>query len=128
MKRNVTLFPKGNYASTNGALTPYYHDDSLWEVLGQAKTIRFHIVVHKLSATARATLTVYESAIPGKAPNVLGNAPGTPIVRVAAGTHFVTVSGPLLGRVMVVLEIDDTAGPAAQDMDLEVYATLILEE
>ncbi len=55
MKRNVTLFPKGNYASPTGNPTYYYHDEALFDVLGQAMDIRFHIIVHKLSATARAT-------------------------------------------------------------------------
>jgi hypothetical protein len=127
MKRNVTLFPKGNYASPTGNPTYYYHDEALFDVLGQAKDIRFHIIVHKLSATARATLAIYESAQPDQPPSLLGNSVAT-IARVAAGTHFQTISGPMLGRVQVTLQIDDTAGPAAQDMDLEVYATLILEE
>jgi hypothetical protein len=128
MKRNVTLFPKGNYASPTGNPVFYFHDDSLWEVLGQAKSFRFHIVVHKLSATARATFTIYESGIPGQAPNVLGGTVGAAIVINAAGQTIQTQAGPTMGRVMVTLAIDDTGGPAAQDMDLEAYVTLILEE
>ena len=100
----------------------------MWEVLGQAKDFRFHIIVHKLSATARATFTIYESAIPGQAPNVLGGVVGAPITINAAGQTIQTQAGPVLGRVMVTLAIDDTGGPAAPDMDLEAYVTLIIEE
>ena len=127
MKRNVTLFPRDTYPSPTGAIQMYTHDPALVDVIGQAKTIRFQIFVYRMSATARATIRVYESANPDSAPRDTGNM-HTAIVRAAVGAHFQDVTGPLCGRIEVILEIDDSGGPAAQDMDIEVFATLILEE
>lgn len=127
MKRNVTLFAKGNYASPTGTPTGYFHETGLWGPLGQADEIRLHMVVHRMTVSARATLTIHESALPDQPPDILGRVVAT-IVLNAPGPVFQTVSGPMLGRVMARLEIDDSAGPpvAAQDMDLEVHATLIM--
>ncbi len=127
MKRIVTLYSKANYSTLNGSPELYVHDESLYDVIGQAKDLRFQIFVFKKSATARASIKVYESAHPTKAPRDAGNLVTT-IQRVATGPHFQTVNGPFHGRMEITLEIDDTGGPAAQDMDLEVFATLIIEE
>ena len=127
MKRNVTLFARKTYPSPTGAVHLYTHDPGLVDVLGQAKSIRFQIFVYKKSATAQMDLKVYESADADTAPRDTGNLVTT-INRAVVGGHFQTVTGPLCGRIEVTLGISDTGGPAAQDMDLEVYATLILEE
>lgn len=127
MKRNVTLFPRNNYATITGNTQKYTHEPGLYDVLGQAKTIRFQIFVGKKSTRAQVDLKIYESADPETAPRETGNLVTT-ITRAILGGHFVTVVGPLCGRVEVVLNISDTAGPAPQDMDLEVFATLIIEE
>ncbi len=127
MKRNVTLFPRSNYATSTGNIQLFTHDPGLIDVLGQAKTIKFQVFVYKKSPTAQMDLKVYESADSSSMPRDNGNLV-TPINRTGLGGIFPTVTGPLCGRIEVCLEISDTAGPNPQDMDLEVFATLIIEE
>ena len=127
MKRNVTLFERQNYPSPTGNIQLFTHDPGLVDVLGQAKDIRFQIFVYKKSATCQMDLKVYESADAQTTPREAGNLVST-INRAVVGGHFQTVTGPMCGRIEVTLEISDTGGPAAQDMDLEVFATLIIEE
>ena len=61
MKRVLTVFPRQTYESgPGGVVKTYLHDVELCEVLGQAKTLRIHVVGNSQSdAQARAIVARY---------------------------------------------------------------------
>ncbi|MCK6517859.1 hypothetical protein L6R46_22710 [Myxococcota bacterium] len=131
MKRIVTAFGQKTYISATGGTTTYQHELGIADVLGQAKSLRVHVIGSRQStAYARATLRFYESSKPGDArPQQWG-------VQIGTGTGITTlrpapftIVGPFMARVECVLEIDDSVGQDdPQEFDLEVHITAIMEE
>ncbi|MDP2622366.1 MAG: hypothetical protein Q8Q29_01040 [Actinomycetota bacterium] len=130
MKRNVTVFGSDTYASPGGLPTPYRHDLSLCDVLGQGKSLRVQVIGHRRSTpNARATVTFYESAKPGEArPEEWGQLITSATLITTLRPAPFDITGPFLGRVACVLEIDDIAAANPQEFALELHVTVILEE
>ena len=129
MKRTTLALLEGKTFISNsaGAVRKYWMDDGLIEVLGQATSMRVHgFVFEKTDANARATLKFFESSVAGdvmeKGAQIGGN-----IDLSALGSTFANVTGPYCGRVMAVLEIDDTVPAAQKKFHMEVGITLILD-
>ncbi len=132
MKRNVTLFSRKNYVTNDagGVGKIYVHDPELFDILGQAKTIRYHFSGHWRSAAAQVVLRAYESAVPNGRPQETGSQIGGATTINTTGPTFANVTGPFAGRVEVQLEVSDPAAPAGgpQEFDCDLQATLILDE
>lgn len=131
MKRIVTVFAQKTYISPTGGPTRYQHDLGVADVLGQGKSLRVQVIGSRKSTTdTRATIRFYETAKPGDArPSQWGTeiGSGTAITTLRPGPF--NISGPFHGRVECVLDIDDAVGQdAAQEFDLEVHITVIVEE
>lgn len=130
MKRNITIFSRKNYVTTDpgGGIQKHFCTENFFDIMGQAKTIRYHFIGHWRSATARATLRTFESADPDNRPGETGTQIGAATAVVVTGATFADVTGPFCGRVELTLEIDDTVPAGPQEFECEVHATLILDE
>ncbi|MFH1468283.1 MAG: hypothetical protein ABIO70_28100 [Pseudomonadota bacterium] len=130
MSRITILFPLGDYPSnTDGTAREYVMDESLTEVLGQAKRILVHSYVHDKSANnAGAKLRLYHSSLDGR-PDEVGEEYGTGLDVSTSGADIQTVEGPFCGRVLAILEVVDTSEPAAtqKTFRMEIGVTLILD-
>jgi hypothetical protein len=112
-----------------GGPRPYHMDESLYDVLGQAVSIRVHgFVYEKTDSDAKAILKFYESSLDG-IPLDKGTQIGSDIDLSSVGATYANVQGPFCGRVQAVLEIKDgNATPANQKkLHIEVGLTLILD-
>ena len=131
MKRIVTAFGQKTYISATGGTTTYQHELGIADVLGQAKSLRVHVIGSRQStAYARATLRFYESSKPGDArPQQWGVQIGTGVGITTLRPAPYDIAGPFMARVECVLEIDDSVGQDdPQEFDLEVHITAIMEE
>ena len=133
MKRLVTVFERATYLSgASGAPKNYLHDESLCDVLGQAKLIRVQVVGNSTSgANARASVLAFEGSDPTARPSEVGSQIGTTqVIDNDLRPPMFNVVGPFSGRVDLVLEISDKNGVPGNDQtyDLAMHVTLILEE
>lgn len=80
------------------------------------------------SANARATLKVFQASVQGRSPSEIGTQVGANHVQNILRPVPVTITGPFQGRIEITLEIDASSGVDVEEFDLEVAATLILEE
>jgi hypothetical protein len=131
MSRVVILFPLGDYYSqNNGTPRMFQMDESLIEVLGQAKEILVHHRVEdKLDANSGATLTFFHSSLEGDVLNV-GMQVTNGLDVSSQPKDIQTVHGPFAGRMMAVLDVRDATqgGPVSQKyVRLEIGATLIMD-
>jgi len=122
------LFSGETFVSeTGGAVRTYRMDESLIEVLGQASSIRVHAYVYeKTDATARAVVKFYESSVDGSVDG-LGALIGSAIDVSTTKETFGDVSATFCGRVMAILEIDDSAATNQEKFHLVIGVTLILD-
>jgi len=130
MKRNVTIFGRDNYVTVglSGALKDYFHDPELFDILGQAKSLRLHVVMYNKTANAQLQVRVYESAKPKGRPERTGAQVGTTWNTFTVGTNnFTDITGPFADRIEVVLGVSDGASGDAE-IDCELNATLIMTE
>jgi len=128
MKRVVQVFPRRIWRSDDdGSILLYNHPKELCDILGQAKSIRLHVLGYFVSEATQTqgSLTAYESSFPEKAPS------STALVKVAASTFttltpaVIDVSAPFMGRIEIVLGIEEADTPdTLQEFELEVWATL----
>jgi hypothetical protein len=130
MNRIVILFPLGDYPSNaDGTQRVYEMDESLMEVLGQAKSMLLHSYVHDKSANnAGAKVRLYHSALDGQ-PDEVGKEYGEGYDVSASGAVIQTIEGPFCGRVLATLGVLDTSQPSATQkvFRMEIGATLILD-
>ena len=64
----------------------------------------------------------------GRSPSEIGTQVGTDHVLTALRPTPITIAGPFQGRIELTLEVDVSSGSDEEAFDLEVAATLILEE
>ena len=129
MKRLIPVYTRDTYLSgSSGGVKVFRHDESLFEVLGQGKVLLLQVYGYRKSATARATIKVYESSLQGRPPSEIGTQVGTTVTVTTLRPGPMSITGPFQGRIEVVLEIDDTAATSQQEFDLVIAATLIIEE
>ncbi len=129
MKRLVQVYARDTYLSgSSGSIQLFRHDASQYSLLGQAKTILLQVYGYRRSSTARATIKVYESSIPGRSPSEVGVQLGSASTVTVLRSPPISITGPFQGMVEITLEIDDTAAATQQEFDLEIDATLILGE
>jgi len=129
MKRVISkLFSGETFVSeTGGAVRTYRMDESLIEVLGQASSIRVHAYVYeKTDATARAVVEFYESSVDGSVDGY-GALIGSAIDVSTAGETLSNVAATFCGRVMAILEIDDSAATNQKKFHMVIGVTLILD-
>lgn len=133
MKRLLTVFSRATYLSANdGAPKVYVHDESLCDVLGQAKTIRVQVVGNSTTGVnTRASIKAFEGSDPNARPSEVGVQIGSTVnVDDDLRPALFNITGPFSGRVDLLLEVSDKTGApgAEQAFDLAVHTTLILEE
>lgn len=131
MKKSVQVQARANMISgTAGAKIQYAHDIALCEIFGQAKTILLQAYGHRITgANTKLTVEVWHTCLPTGRPLEVGKLLTTATFTVGAlRPPIATVSGPLAGRVELVVGIEDNAAMALQEYDFELWSTLILEE
>jgi len=101
----------------------YEHDESLFDLLGQASGIRVHARRITMAPNSAATLKFFEAAIPGR-PAKVGKLIGSVAVLDPNAVVVVEqVEGPFGGRVEAILEV---AG--ASEAYIDIGLTLILDD
>lgn len=130
MKRAQVVFTRNTYVSKDdGAVQIYTHDESLCDVLGQAKDIIFQFVGSRLSTNARVTVLTFHGSDPNSRPSEVGFPLGTAEVITTLRPNPFNRLGPFQARVEVQLHVDESGTPANfVEADCALYATLTLEE
>lgn len=132
MKKSVLVFPRDTYQSqADGNIRTYVCRDEVRRAMGQAKHIRFQLIGYRKSANARVTVKLWETPDPNLRPSEVvpgGTALFTGTAITALRSAPQQINGPFCDNVEMTLDIDEATPASQQEFDLEVWATLIIEE
>lgn len=132
MKKTILVHARQTFTSTSaGVKIQYAHDVALCDILGQAKTMLVQLYGHRITGTnTKTTVEVWHTCLPSGRPVEVGKQLGSTITLnpTTLRPAIQTINGPMAGRVELVIGIEDSTAAAQQEYDVEVWATLILEE
>ena len=132
MKKSALVFPRDTYQSkSDGSTRTYVCRDEVRRAMGQAKDIRFQVIGYRKTTNARLTVKLWETPDPNLrpsevAPSVAAAFTSTTISTLRSAPQ--QINGPFCDNVEMTLDVDEATPASQQEFDLELWATLIIEE
>ena len=71
---------------------------------------------------------MYEASVSGRPPREIGTQHGSPAAVTTLRANPISITGPFQGRIEITLDIDTNGAASLQEFDLEVAATLIMDD